>query len=69
MPLIPCPKCQYRSPVRSANLHLYAQCLRCTYRFIPQPQAPRSWGRAVIAAVGVLAISALAVAWIILRQA
>jgi uncharacterized paraquat-inducible protein A len=67
MPLIECPTCHYKMPVRAETLHQFNQCLRCTSRFIPAPDPPRKMGRAVIAACGVLVASMAAAAWIVLR--
>ncbi len=66
MPLAECPVCRYRSPVRRENLGAYAQCLRCTSRFVPAVPAPpapsrlRAWAAAAGAAAVVLAAAGFA---------
>jgi hypothetical protein len=69
MPLVECPTCHYRSPVRTDMLHSYAQCLRCTTRFIPEMRQS-SWnvGGVLAAAGGVLVVSLVAAALIMLRS-
>ncbi len=68
MPLAECPTCGYRSAVRTENLSTYAQCLRCTARFIPVPAQPPRWGRVLAAMAGAVAVSLAAVTWLMLRS-
>ena len=71
VPMVTCPKCNYRMPVRSTNLGEWAQCLRCVHRFIPGEPPPEAWSatgllRVVAVSTGVLATLAVAV-WLMVR--
>jgi hypothetical protein len=71
VPLVACPVCQYRNPVRTAKLTVFNQCLRCTTRFVPDRSAtptkpPTHWAR-VTALAGALVATLAGVAWLALR--
>ena len=67
MPIVTCPKCEYRMHVRTRELCEYAQCLRCVARFIPAgPAAPRrssAWGST--AAAMTLVTAGAAALWLV----
>jgi hypothetical protein len=71
VPMVTCPQCSYRMPVRSANLDEWAQCLRCVHRFVPRPPetarpAGRTLARSAAVCTGVAAALVAAV-WLMVR--